>query len=64
MTATAGTSAIHEGYIGHSSKFAMIQVIPAAIGLEDERTWVLVVHEQPGTVPLSCIPALRFPASS
>lgn len=51
MTATAGTSTIHEGYIGHFSKSAMIQVIPAAVGLEHERTRVLAVQEQPGSVP-------------
>lgn len=47
MTAAAGTITIHAGYHGHFSKSAMIQVIPAAVGLEDERTWVLAVLEQP-----------------
>jgi len=55
MTATAGVSGVHAGYIGHSCKPAMIQVIPTTIGLEDERTWVLAVHEHPGTPPFSCI---------
>lgn len=55
MTAMAGTSAIHAGYIGHFCKSTMIRVLPTTIGQEDERTWVLAVHEHPGTPPLSCI---------
>jgi len=55
MTATAATSAIHAGYIGHFCKPAMIRPVPATIGLEEERTWALAVHEHPGTPPFSCI---------